>query len=187
MLDEPTGISLTLDRAGGSLSRNGPDSDDIDVVVLTWRFFTQPRDGVSLPQIESLLTDLRDVGLIDAKWATKWATARAEIDDYLDDRFEFVIGLSVEHPDGSVLSNQDLSHRQLLELIIYGDLAHANEKYVEQVKRWKAAVQYEYLLNDFTAIMFRWVGFTRWLRRQVVEPVLAELSDTVGLIVPRAK
>lgn len=187
MLGEPTGISLTLDGAGGSLIRNGPDSDDIDVVVLTWRFFTQPRDGVSLLRIEALLTGLRDDGLIDPKWVTKWATARAEIDGYLDARFEFDIALSVQHLDGSVLSNQDLTHRQLLELIIYGDLAHANDEYVEQVRRWKAGDQYEFLLNDFTEIMFQWVNFTRWLRRQVIEPVLAELSDTVGLIVPHPK
>ena len=93
-----------------SVTKTGPSEESVDSMALTLRLFIQERDGLSLRQVADMYHDLP---------LTEVEKANAQggydsITEYLGRNSRF-------RPDG-----KDFTNRDLLDLYMYGHLAHLN-------------------------------------------------------------
>ncbi len=90
----------------------GPSDNTLHATVLTLRFFLQSNENTSLANMDKLYSNSN----IEPQVAMKFHDVRDQINSYLDGPSN--LSISEEGP---------MTHRQILELFIYGDLAHAND------------------------------------------------------------
>lgn len=94
--------------------------EELEALALTLRFFLQSSDGMSLRQIPDLYAKLT----IPDELAAEVEEIRRDLNEYLDGASPFV-----EDDQGL-----QLTRREVLYMVLYGELAHASEA---QRKRWK--------------------------------------------------
>lgn len=90
----------------------GPSAKTVEATVLTLRFFLIDNESTSLSNMEDLYSDLN----IGPDLARRFRDVRSQVNAYLDSLSN--LSISEEGP---------MTHRQILYLFIYGDLAHAND------------------------------------------------------------
>lgn len=96
------------------------DQDDIDAFVLSYRILTQDNDRLSVGSLGRIY----DLNWIPREAADKFREARTQLNDYLDNTTTTVtVGCPVRI-------------RELLDVIIYGALAHSNPTKEATFKEW---------------------------------------------------
>lgn len=98
---------------GGSLVVSGPSADEIDAFVLNIRFFLQKSEHSSFRWLADHA--LADPG-VSLAWKNAFAQARDALNMFLQDQ----PGIRIRRGCAAPLTNQ-----QILDLFVYGDLAHA--------------------------------------------------------------
>ena len=121
------GFSLAGERQeDGSFSMRsavrGPSKEAIKAFVLTFRFFIQDNDKISLRNIASLYK----ASNIDAEQKRNFKSARDAINNMLD--LPNFINLNY---NGITPTN-----REIMDVFIYGGLAHANSEKYKRYKEW---------------------------------------------------
>ncbi len=104
-----------------ALEKQGADEDAIDAVALTLRFFLQPRDHISISQMKTLY------GALPIPDAEK-QMAKDAIED-----FEKFLG----EPTVVKFKGEVLTRWRLIEVFLYGDLAHANPEKQAVFELWR--------------------------------------------------
>ena len=94
----------------------GPSDKTVEATILTLRFFIQNNESTALSNITKLYTDAN----IGAEVSAQFLEIRGSLNSYLDSLSN--LSISDEGP---------MSHRDILDLFIYGDLAHANNATIE--------------------------------------------------------
>ena len=94
----------------------GPSEKTIEATILTLRFFMQNNESTSLTNMAKLYRDLN----IDPRLSTQFCEIRDQVNSYLD-----------APSDLSISEVAPMTHRQILDLFINGDLAHANDATTE--------------------------------------------------------
>ena len=89
----------------------GPSEKTVEATVLTLRFFIQDNESTSLSNMAKLYSDLD----IDRSIPTKFFEVKDLINSYLDAPSNL-----------SISEAGPMTHREILDLFIYGDLAHAS-------------------------------------------------------------
>jgi len=103
--------------------RKGPDDEAIAAAALTFRFFVQDNERISLRNISRYYAD----NLIDDSLSKQYEEIRNELNDFLDnERYSVFKG-----------NQTRLTRRELLDTFLYGDLAHANEAKYDLIQSWK--------------------------------------------------
>lgn len=97
-----------------------PDQEAIDAFVLTFRFFIQDNERCSFGN----LNEVYQKSPISQESKDKYFQARTILNNYLDSRTN--ITLYGENP----------AKRRLLDVFVYGNLAHSNPKLEEIYRRW---------------------------------------------------
>jgi hypothetical protein len=121
------GLSLSGERQeDGSFKMRstvrGPSIDAVKAFVLTFRFFIQDNEKTSLHNIATLY----DSSTIDPKQKAYFQSARNEVNKMLDSPNSFNLNY-----DGITPSN-----RQIMDVFVYGGLAHANPEKYKTYKDW---------------------------------------------------
>ena len=94
----------------------GPSEKTVEATVLTLRFFIQNNESTSLSNMNRLYFELN----IEPKLSAQFCGIRDQINAYLDS------------PSNLSISEEGMmTHRQILELFIYGDLAHSKDATIE--------------------------------------------------------
>ena len=94
----------------------GPSEKTVDATVLTLRFFMLDNESTSLANMYKLYSDSN----IDPQLSAQFCEIRDQINAYL------------ESPSNLSISEEgNMTHRQILDLFINGDLAHANNATTE--------------------------------------------------------
>lgn len=94
----------------------GPSEKTVEATVLTLRFFIQDNESTSLSNMNRLYSELN----IEPKLSAQFCEIRDQINAYLDS------------PSNLSISEEGMmTHRQILELFIYGDLAHSKDATIE--------------------------------------------------------
>jgi len=141
--------------------RNGPNQEEIDAFVLTFRFFIQDNERSSLRNLAEIYEDLS----ISDDLKRQFSEARKAINDFLDKpppiRIDFQ-GVS-------------LTRRRILMVFIYGGLAHANQEKKIIYDKWMTMPPFGYiLLNEFCVILaqvLRVIKYIADLNRQAIEEI----------------
>lgn len=149
-------IHILFDGNGANVVDISPDSESVDSFVLTFRFFIQNNESISLRSLEKLCAD---PGLSN-HWKSEYTQIRGGINTYLDSPVRFN------------LANETLSHKDVLYIFFYGELAHSNKEKRHVIEDWK---------KDLTLFQLRRSDFlltlTRVLRgiRQIAEVSAKEI------------
>ena len=94
----------------------GPSEKTIEATILTLRFFLQDNENTSLRNMAELYLHLN----IEPRLPTRFCEVRDQVNSYLDAPSN--LWISEEAP---------MTHRQILNLFVNGDLAHANDAMTE--------------------------------------------------------
>jgi hypothetical protein len=100
----------------------GPSHEAIKAFVLTLRFFIQDNETISLRNIASLY----DAGNIDPQQKAYFNSARGAVNKLLDSPNLMNVSYNNNIP----------TNREVMEVFLYGGLAHANPPKVERFKEW---------------------------------------------------
>ena len=116
-----------------------PLKDAVKAFVLTYRFFIQDNERISLRNIKRLYDELP----IKSTKKRQFYKIRDRINKFLDSKPIFKVS-------GFNMS----SNRKIQNVIIYGGLAHQNKKLYKIFKKWKNSPWWEMIFIDFCAILF---------------------------------
>ena len=94
----------------------GPSEKTVEATILTLRFFIQNNESTALSNIAKMYADAN----IEAEISAQLFEIRDSLNSYLDAPSN--LSISEEGP---------MTHRDILDLFIYGDLAHANNTTTE--------------------------------------------------------
>lgn len=108
---------------GVTIEKELPDQNAIDEFVLTFRFFIQDNEKTSFRNMVKIYEELP----ISEGLKEKFSILRKQLNDYLDSepqtRFKII--------------KETLHRREIMEIFIYGNLAHANLNKKEIYDKWK--------------------------------------------------
>lgn len=122
------------------VQRWGPHQEAIKALVLTLRFFIQDRDGISL---RSLCALCDDPGLSE-DWKREFKQTRSEINAYLDKPAVPAVQIDGVAPP---------MWREVMNVFIYGDMAHANRERRRIFKAWKGEVVFPVFEDVFVNVL----------------------------------
>lgn len=148
--------------------RQGPDDEAIDAATLTFRFFNQDKDRISLRRISKYYA----AAPIDTSFSQEYEKIRREMNEYLDGE-----KYSVANYNGV-----PLIRRQLIETFMYGELAHANEAKETLFQEWKRApMTFTFFESQFVDTMGKlFMGLQ--MISQLNERALTELQSLAPLL-----
>jgi hypothetical protein len=115
-----------------------PDQDAIEAFVLTFRFFIQDNEKSSFRQISQTYEKLP----ISSELKRNFVDWRKGLNDYLDKKISMTI------------QDRNPSNRELLDIFIYGGLAHANPQKKAIHDEWKKmGFVYQFLEVEFCSVL----------------------------------
>jgi hypothetical protein len=139
--------------------------DEIDAFVLSYRVFTQKNDRLSI----SSLARLYEKEWMPPRGRECFEDARKQLNDHLDSR------ATVTFPDGYMLV------RALVDIIIYGGLAHSNEEKARIFDSWESSGFMGFMWADFMAYAREAVETLKYIRG--LNQSIIEALETHGLII----
>ncbi|MBK8465180.1 MAG: hypothetical protein IPL32_05060 [Chloracidobacterium sp.] len=163
-----TGLSISGKRGDDGLftvtsERRGPDAESIDAFVLTLRMFLQNNDQCSIGNLQSCYSSI----LLPEDIREEFRDIRKTLNEYLDDTHE----IRLEE------KGKFLTRREMIDTMLYGDLAHANDNnYRASFLAWTAIPHStDMLVNEFIVIASRVLIAINWLK-DLNERALATLA-----------
>jgi hypothetical protein len=124
--------TFTLQEGEVSASRFGPDNESYRAFVLTFRFFIQDRDQISIRKMAARYKRLYDNSLISRELLDNFNDARSKLQRYLDSPSSIHF-LEVQH--GQARSR--ITNREILDVFLYGNLAHVDRAKKERFDEWQ--------------------------------------------------
>jgi hypothetical protein len=138
----------------------GPKEESFDSVVLTLRFFVQNSEATSLFNMGNLYQELR-VGIATVD---EFLQLRQQINNYLDSPSNLAI-----------YDERQMTHREIMEMFLYGDLAHANKNHEATFKAVSQTPFYPIFQEDFVGTLCCVIRGLREIQN-VNKKAIAELS-----------
>jgi len=118
-------ISFQIDAKKGEavkIEKDVPDQDAIDAFILTFRYFIQNNEQCSFGN----LSKTYEKHFVPKEIKKEYLRVRKQLNDYLDASPSIKIEIGGESP----------TRRRILDVFIYGGLAHANPKKKEIFDKW---------------------------------------------------
>jgi len=144
MSDPSAGVTISGTTNGRShTDRRLPDQEAIDAFVLTFRLFIQPNDRTSFDSLSKRVLPDPDVSI---EWKQEFTKVRDELDQYLDAQAEIHL----------IRDGSSPTRREVMDLIIYGDLAHSDKAKSRELAAWKnESWMFPLLEAEFSSILMR--------------------------------
>ena len=112
---------------------DGPDQEEVEALVLTLRFFMQDRDGISVRSLERVYARAE----LRPDLEQQCRKARENLNRIWGERIPLR------------LNDQTITRWELLEVFVYGDLAHANPEKRRRLENWKAGLGPMFKMLEF--------------------------------------
>jgi hypothetical protein len=135
--------------------KRGADHEALAAFALTFRFFLQKSDGISLEQIEGLYQSLD----VPEDVRSSLTENRKALNGFLDSASELA------------LNGQSITFRDVLETFIYGNLSHVNRGKEEVYKVWQAGPLVLVLEGYFETVLAEVLKFILWLASMNAETI----------------
>lgn len=100
-------------------SYSGPSGESVEAFILTLRFFIQNNEPTSLRRMRQLYETIP----VDTQFDQDFKDVYSKLNTFLDSSTNL-----------SIQEGQQLTHRDIFEFFVYGDLAHANTAKQEVIK-----------------------------------------------------
>ncbi len=152
-----SGVDLSWKQGqAAKVTRRGPNEEQTDAFVLTFRFFIQSNETISFYS----MTKAFESEIVPDEISNKFTEAKEHLNTYLDSNTIFKFG-------------DYITRRQLLDVFIYGELSHSNEKKRKTYNDWMSnRIIAPFILNEFTSILFEVlnvISYTGSLCAQVLD------------------
>jgi hypothetical protein len=135
------GPSTTFQLLGGpfrAVRQGGPSAEAMKAILLTFRLFWQDRDGLSFAKIRELYGRLP----VSQELVDEIRLICQHVDSYL------------EGPSPFVIAGEPIKRRELLQVWMYGKLAHVNAEKRDVLQRWRMDTDVEPLFQyEFESIL----------------------------------
>ncbi len=163
------GVSFQVRFGQGQKTRawhNAPKGESVDAFVLTYRWFVQDRDGISLRSIAKLFQQLP----VSRELRKDVAAARRGIRQYLSRRTRITI------------NDHTPTRGEVCETFLYGDLSHANAGKRATFENWKVGpVTFMMLDAEFVRTLARVASIILFIRDTNLKAI-TELRDAVAVL-----
>lgn len=136
------GLSYSWRAESGNIifEQRGPSDESIDAFVLTLRLFLQDKDRISFRCMSKLVNNPD----LSANWKERFEEARSRLNKFLDSPPNPVI------EDG----NCCILRRFILDVVLYGGLAHADKDKKRVFDNWKAnEFLFPFIHHEFIAMV----------------------------------
>ncbi|MCX7110318.1 MAG: hypothetical protein NTX45_09345 [Proteobacteria bacterium] len=118
------------------INKIGPDEENIDAFLLTYRLFIQDNENISIKNLAKLFNST--IANIDER--DRFNLLRNSLNSFLSANSHLTI------------YNEDITNRDLMETFIYGNLSHGNNK----VKKQK----FDLWMSRYDAVDILWYKFS---------------------------
>lgn len=156
-------ISLRLDLERGKevkISRTIPNREAIEAFVLTFRFFIQNNERCSFGNLDGVYSNLP----VSEEIKMQYRQARQTLNDYLNSKTPIKFG------------DEELSRRKIVDIFVYGGLAHANPQKKQLYDKWMSiGIFSDFLEFEFVSTLFEVLRIIRFVRNLNAK-VIKELS-----------
>jgi hypothetical protein len=161
------GIVIEFNKEQSQITRTGPDDAAVREFVVTLRFFIQDNEACSLSKMETVYQGL----------------------PISDDKKKYVVDVRqylnrhLDTPSMLRVGNVPITNRRLMDVFVYGNIAHANAKKEEVFKSWKAdPIMYHVAYDAFTTVIFQVLQAVAYIQTMNID-ILKELEH----LMPPAK
>lgn len=146
-----------------AITHIGPDEAVVREFVVTLRFFIQENERCSISRVAKIYEFLP----VSAEEKKAFAECRTALNGFLD------------RPSHIVLGTSPMTHRRIMEVFVYGNIAHANPEKEHVLASWKATPGlYLVMYDTFVYVigeMLRAIGYIF----RINEEVLRDLAHLV--------
>lgn len=139
----------------------GPKEQAVDSTVLTLRFFLQKNEPTSLMMMAEMYPTLA----VSSALVKEFLSLRLDLNEYLDAPSN--LWISEDRP---------MSHREILEMFLWGELSHANEKLERQYQEVSKTALFPLFQADFVVTVRNFV-MTLCMMSNVNAQALEELKS----------
>jgi hypothetical protein len=156
---EDSGWQLSFQEGAATALRYGPDNESVEAFVLTFRFFIQDKDGISIRKMAERYSRLYDSSLISKELLDNFDEARSKLLDYLGSNTRLIVG-------GPDTTAKAITYQEVFDVFMWGGLAHARHK--EQFDEWQKGsmqVVFPMLENDFVMILRTYLQVISYVQR----------------------
>lgn len=164
VFSQSTGIDFSMGVGKNKpvfVRRRGPVGESIDAFVLTFRFFIQDNEKTSLKNIQKIYDNFS----ISQVKKDKFKEARDVLNEYLDSKTNISI------------NKVPVIRRRLMEVVIYGGLAHANEKKKKIFDTWLHEPMIgEMLWNEFVVTLAEILNILLFIKN-LNEEIITEINS----------
>jgi hypothetical protein len=140
-LQSNRGTSLQISGEKGdspATKHTRPDRDATQALVLTFRFFIQKKEHSSFQWLANNV--LNDSGVSD-HWKRRFTKVHDELNAWLDSPSSLNEQYEAESETRGLpaMEEHQFTKREIMNVFIYGDFAHADQAARTTFKRWKAS------------------------------------------------
>jgi hypothetical protein len=160
------GLEITLSFKQGwegmRVEYKGPDAESIDAFILTFRFFIQDKDRISFRSLAQVCDDpdISDV------WKDKFSQIRTALNEFLNET----------PPAPEKIPN----NRRIMDVFIYGHLAHEDEEKKQQFDEWRATpAKFLFFNHQFNLILAEILRMISFLLYWTEEEIKGSMSRVV--------
>ena len=117
-----------------------PQQEEIDAFSLTYRFFIQDNEAISIRRLQEIFSSK----LVTVEEKKKYNTIRKNLNSFLSESANLVF------------KEENLSHRVIMETVLYGELSHANRDKKQKFDTWMDSTELfsEAIWHKFIDIIF---------------------------------
>lgn len=138
------------------LTRTIPNEEAIKAFVLTFRFFIQNNERCSFGNLDKIYARLP----VPKEIKKQFRTARKTLNEYLDSSASFTI------------ENEMISRRKLLDVVVYGGLAHATPEKKKLYDKWmRDPITRGILEVHFATTLFQILKIIKFVEKLNVEAI----------------
>lgn len=139
-----------------------PDSENIDAIALTLRFFMQDNEPCSLSNLSKIYERLP----INIEIKEKFSQARTSLNTYLDSQslIKYIFNFT------------SLTNREILNTFMYGGLAHSQHK--KRYNEWMRSPIAPVYTNEFCTIVAEMVRIIKYYIVKFNQIVIEEIKYT---------
>jgi hypothetical protein len=132
VMRETSDLALSVHFENGRVTNvayNGPDDDSLDAFVLTVRLFLQNNERISFGRMSVLYS----ASVVPAELREAFELVRSQLNSRLDS------------PTPLTFGDARLTFRAILDVFLYGGLAHANRAKNRQFEQWRESIAAPFL------------------------------------------
>lgn len=150
MFGSVTGITFSWEEGRPLEAKvTGPDAEAVRAFALTFRMFFRDGDGISFREMAALYEDAS----IPAALRNDYRWARKSINDFLDG------------PTAYEVNHERITRRRLVEVFMYGGLAHMNPGKRKDFELWRSnPVMFALMQNEFAVTLAEFFNHIRLVR-----------------------